>query len=281
MGYKYSFLSNETYGAHDINEITKRLVTSGVEDPFVDGVPHNLKCFNDLSGNVATDGVVYESDVSLKVIEESATSVSIQSGTAFFNSGATITVDADKVFLDITAGEINYIYVEHNEDLNIIQPVASLIEPEGDIVMLAVIDENGNIEDRRKYAHGKLPRYVSGYGLPKNFEFTVSEEGTYEFDMQGKEYSCFTIIVRTSVFLTNGVDTLLFWTPIEPDRYIYSNVQREYLYDVTGSIPIRIYNTSGDYGANLSLKYEGNILYVTIRQNGSRTMNCTIEIKAA
>lgn len=67
MGYKYSFSNDETYSAADINEITRRLVTSGVADPFTDGEPHNLSCFNILNSNMVTSGIVPESDTTLKV----------------------------------------------------------------------------------------------------------------------------------------------------------------------------------------------------------------------
>ena len=47
MSYSFSFCDNAVYSAADVNKITSRLVTSGIEDPFTDGVPYNLSAFND------------------------------------------------------------------------------------------------------------------------------------------------------------------------------------------------------------------------------------------
>ncbi len=280
MGYKYSFVGNEIYGADDINEITKRLVTSGVEDPFIDGVPHNLKCFNNLTKGVVTDGVLYESDTTLKVSSITPYQISIESGTAFFKSGATITIDENKVLLSITYGKVNYIYLEHNEVLNVIRPVSSFDEPEGDFVLLAVVDELGNIEDKRKYAVGKVPRYVSGYDLPKKFDVTVSDGETFKIDVQGTNYNYFVIIVKSSYPYANSIDTFAVWSPLESEKYTYAQIKNLYIQEASREIPIRVYDDNLNVGGYLSLKYAGNILTATVRRITGKPIDCTIEFTA-
>ncbi|MBE7038388.1 MAG: hypothetical protein E7404_05765 [Ruminococcaceae bacterium] len=280
MGYKYSFVDNETYSAADVNEITKRLVTDGIEDPFTDGVPHNLNCFNLLNSNAATDGIVPESDKTLKVTKVSDKKVSIEEGTAFFKSGATITVDVNKVELSIVPDTVNYIYVEHNQDLNTIKPVSSITEPTGDCVMLAIVDENGNVEDKRYYAVGKLPRYVSGYDLPKSIDFLYSEPGVYEIDVQGKNYNYFIIKGVTSDLSPSGIESIGFWTPLIPNIYTYSVFGSKMISKVRDSMPIRVCNTNGLCGGSLSLSYEGNILTLTIERKNDYAIDGRLEIIA-
>lgn len=162
MAYKFSFADNEIYSASDVNEITKRLVTSGVEDTFSDGVSYNVSKFNELGKLLYTDGVVPESNQTLKVTKVSDDEILINPGLAFFADGATITIEVGGESLKFTLGVRNYVYLKNElTDKNICYPVCSQSEPAGDFVLLAEIDEEGNIEDRRIYARGKLPGYQS------------------------------------------------------------------------------------------------------------------------
>lgn len=278
MGYKYSFVDNETYSASDVNEITRRLVTDGIEDPFTDGVPHNLSCFNLLNHNATTDGIVPESDSTLKVTKISSTKVSIEAGTAFFKSGATITVDVNKVYLNIVQQSTNYIYLEHNQDLNYIKPLSSTTEPLGDVVLLAKIDEKGNVEDKRYYAVGKLPRYVSGYDLPKNVKFSYSEPGVYDIDVQGKNYHYFIVKGLSNELSTSGIETIGFWTPMIPKIYTYSTHGSISISKVRDKMPICIRNEKGLCSGRLSLTYDGNILTLNIERVNDYELEGTLEI---
>lgn len=131
MGYKFSFTDNATYSAADINEITKRLVTSGVEDPFTDGTPHNLKTFNLLNSNMMTSGTVPETDTSLKVVRNSSNTVTINPGTAFFSNGMTLTVDVNKYTILYSAGTYTYVYLYYDEETGTAMPKTSATTPTG------------------------------------------------------------------------------------------------------------------------------------------------------
>ena len=278
MGYKYSFVDNETYSASDVNEITRRLVTDGIEDPFTDGVPHNLKCFNLLNHNMTTDGIVPESDNTLKVTKISYSKVSIEEGTAFLKSGATITVDVNKVYLDIVPQSENYIYLEHNQDLNYIRPLSSTTEPVGDVVLLAQIDRKGNLTDKRYYAVGKLPRYVSGYDLPKIISFSYSAPGVYDIDVQGKNYHYFIIKGLSNELPVSGIETIGFWTPMIPMIYTSSIHGNGVISKTREKMSICLRNDKGNCAGMLSLSYEGNILTLNIERVNDYDLEGTLEI---
>lgn len=279
MGYKYSFSNDETYSAADINEITRRLVTSGVADPFTDGEPHNLSCFNILNSNMVTSGIVPESDTTLKVEKTSSTTVEINAGTAFFNSGMTLTVDVNKVELTISAGVYNYIYLECDEETGKAAPKSSTTEPTGDIVMLAHVDENGVLTDKRAYAVGKLPKYISGYNLPTVVSFSYSGPGTYTIDMQGDKYRFFIIKGRSREFTDTNIDTLGIWDVFD-NRYVYSVTGSKYIYKSYTDMPIRVVNSNGGCGGELTLSYSGNILTLNISQVASYDCYGLMEITA-
>ena len=117
MSYKFSFADNMVYSASDINEITKRLVTSGIEDSFTDGVAYNVSRFNEAGKLLYTSGVVPENCFTLKVIKASDTEVLINPGLAFFNDGATIEIEAGGEILPFVSGSKNYVYLKN--DLNL------------------------------------------------------------------------------------------------------------------------------------------------------------------
>ncbi|MBQ3118164.1 MAG: hypothetical protein IJC10_00165 [Clostridia bacterium] len=162
MAYKYSFADNEIYGANDINAITKRLVTSGVEDSFTDGVAYNASRFNDAGKLLYTSGAVPESYLSLKVEDAGDGKILINPGKAFFDDGAVIEIEAGGETLSYVSGSKNYVYLKNDLiNTNRCYPCCTVAEPEGDYVLLAEISEYGAITDKRTYAKGKLPGYQS------------------------------------------------------------------------------------------------------------------------
>lgn len=162
MSYKYSFCDNETYGAEDINNITKRLVSSGVSDVFENGTPYNLLALNDINAMLYTKGAVPETINSLKVTSGGDGKILINPGVCFFSDGAVMEIEAGGEELSYEAGVKNYVYLKNDlDENNICYPVCSTIAPEGDFVLLAEITEKGVITDKRTYAKGKLPSYSS------------------------------------------------------------------------------------------------------------------------
>lgn len=162
MAYNYSFADNEIYSAKDLNAITKRLITSGIEDSFSDGVAYNVSRFNEQGNLLYTSGVVPESCLTLKVVNNGEDKILINPGVAFFADGAVIEIEEGGESLSFVNGAKNYVYLKNDlHNKNVCMPVCTTEEPAGDFVLLAEIDENGNITDKRVYAKGKLPGYQS------------------------------------------------------------------------------------------------------------------------
>lgn len=162
MAYHFSFADNEVYSATDVNNITKRLVTSGIEDPFTDGVPYHMSDMNALGTLLYTSGVVPETILTLKVTANDET-VFIHPGVAFFSDGAVIEVEDGGHTLKRIPDVKNYVYLKNDlVNKNVCFPVCSTEEPTGDFVLLAEISESGEVTDKRVYARGKLPGYASG-----------------------------------------------------------------------------------------------------------------------
>lgn len=279
MGYKFSFTDNATYSAADINEITKRLVTSGVEDPFTDGTPHNLKTFNLLNSNMMTSGTVPETDTTLKVVRNTANTVTINPGTAFFSNGMTITVDVNKHIISYAAGAYSYVYLYYDEDTGTAMPKTSSTEPTGDYVMLAHIEEDGTIVDKRQYAVGKIPKYISGYNLPTRVEYRYSGPGTYEIDVQGNKYNFFIVRGVSREFTDTNYETYGTWEVVS-NRYVFCVTGTKKIFKNYEYMPIRVINTNGNFGGELRLSYSGNILTLNISQIGTYACSGLLEITA-
>ncbi len=192
MAYKFSFADNTVYSASDINEITKRLVTSGIEDSFTDGVAYNVSRFNEAGKLLYTSGVVPQNCFTLKVVKASDTEILINPGLAFFNDGATIEIEVGGETLPFVLGSKNYVYLKNElVDKNICYPYCGTEKPLGDCVLLAEIDENGVITDKRTYARGKVGGYQSVSGEPLRLVETIKTvvtgytvaSGEAEFDI--------------------------------------------------------------------------------------------------
>ncbi|MBO5734120.1 MAG: hypothetical protein J6R66_04450, partial [Clostridia bacterium] len=114
MSYKFSFADNATYSAVDVNAITKRLVTSGIEDNFTDGVAYNVSKFNEAGKLLYTSGAVPESCLSLKVEDAGNGKILVNPGKAFFDDGAVIEIEAGGETLSYVSGFKNYVYLKND-----------------------------------------------------------------------------------------------------------------------------------------------------------------------
>lgn len=180
MSYTFTFMDNATYGASDVNAALAQLVTSGIADPFTDGVPYNASKLNEIVHGMALPGVVPETDTTCKcTIDTDAKTVHIAAGTAFFNDGSRITFDIEGETLPYTEGVKQYVYLLAAPEENRNYPVCSAAEPSGDYVMLAEISADGTLTDKRTYAKGKVPGYQSDYNMGKKI---VQEAITENFD---------------------------------------------------------------------------------------------------
>lgn len=182
MGYTYDFMDNATYGADDLNRAMSRFVTSGIADAFEDNVSYNTSKLCEVTQRLYAPGVVPEHISTLKVSRVSDSEIYIAPGLAFFENGSTITVDSEGVRLSYLAGEKNYVYLKADPANNRNLPMCTTEPPTGDIVMLAQIEPDGAVTDKRTYAKGKVPGYASDFNQCKRMTFShflpKSEHGT-------------------------------------------------------------------------------------------------------
>ena len=198
MSYKVSFLDNEQYGALDLNNTVKRLVTGGVADVFANGVPYNCTKINNVVKTIAASGVVPDNVNTLKVSKLSEGQIRINDGTAFFDSGAVIEVSGGGETLSYQAGVKNYVYLKADLASNVVRPYCTVAAPTGDFVPLAEIDATGNITDKRKYATGKM----TGYQKSIYYETITHPAGTTKtYNLINKDFTY--VIIDMRVINTN------------------------------------------------------------------------------
>lgn len=181
MAYITGFSDNQLIGVDDLNAITKRLVTSGVGDVLTDTGSIEVTSLNGLTAAVLKDGVVPETNTSLKV-SKSGNIITIQPGLAFFADGSFIEItSAHTLSSSLVSG---YVYLLNDVALGERKPKVTASYPAGDFVMLAQI-VSGSIVDKRKYAKGRVPAYSSYSGYPLLVSKEVQCTGADKWNRKG------------------------------------------------------------------------------------------------
>ena len=254
MAYHFSFADNEVYSATDVNNITKRLVTQGIEDPFTDGVPYNLSDINEAGTLVYTSGVVPETVSTLKVTLDEET-VFIHSGMAFFEDGAVIEIEEGGHTLTRISGAVNYVYLKNDlVNANACYPVCSTETPTGNFVMLAEISEDGVVTDKRAYATGKLPGYASSalhtMQITANFSpSSLSETFQRSFDIGNNNYRYLFVLTPknhgSDQYISSGVYDFTDGSYVS---FTGNQFQQEYSYHCYMSTNVlQIYRNNGSH----------------------------------
>lgn len=241
MSYITSFIDGESYGAFEVNKITSRFVTAGIEDPFVDGVPYNVRRLNDLSKAVTTRGVIGSESNAIKCIK-SGEGYYLAPGTAFFGNGSTLEIISNEpVSLQDTSVK-NYVYLRSSEEENRNHIVVSTQSPDlsdENIVPICEINTDGTITDRRCYATGKIRgMYQSNEHTLKciriqdSIDFSSTNEVNIDHDLGCDNLSF--VFFKMSISMNEegnydpdneksvnlyGSNTACLWIPSE-DRYI-------------------------------------------------------------
>lgn len=150
MGYRYSFMDNETYGTDDINGAISRLTTSGVT--FYPTDENLTAAMNAVTADITGSGVEFNQESCLVSVENEE--VKISSGTVFFDDGVSLVIDSSGVTLPYSADA--YVYAYRNVGLNNCDIRITQTLPAKDYVLFAYIDEEGNVHDKRQYAVSKI-----------------------------------------------------------------------------------------------------------------------------
>lgn len=175
MAQKGYFLDNVKYGADDFNEAFSHLVTAGVSS-FAAG-DSITQSTSDAIADVVSDGVDNSSPRSCMVTESDGV-YTIQPGTCWLADGSFCVIDSGGVEGEVTEGQVNYVYVEHNRANNTVGVVFSDSPGNSDTVPLATINEDGSITDTRKFAYIKV---AANAALTNTYtERTNFGNGTYD-----------------------------------------------------------------------------------------------------
>ncbi len=271
MSYKYSFADNEVYTATDVNNITKRLVTSGVADSFSDGKAYNVSAFNEMGKLLYTSGIVSEDCNTLKVVKVSDNEILINPGTAFFDDGAVIEIEAGGEILPFVSGSKNYVYLKNVlADENRCYPCVSVTEPMGEFVILAEINEKGEITDKRTYATGRLPGYQSVAGnalffnetMKVTYTTTSHAEGHAEFNIGNNSYQY--ILFSNMIGSGDSTPNISLYRISDGSVvsfYSYNNKNEAYA-DMSGTITVYLNNSLPNERHNITVTFEDGILKV-------------------
>ena len=146
---------NVTYGTDDINAIVRSLTGAGVSI-FPSGETFNVSDLNSITEAMVSEGVSFDG---LRVSLSNG-KIHIAPGTGFFENGAIITVDADGEDVEYKVSENVYVYAEYDKTLNVCDFRTSEEAPseaEGVFrLMLAVIEADGTVTDKRAVAQSKV-----------------------------------------------------------------------------------------------------------------------------
>ena len=154
MSIKYSFFDNQTIGVDDLNKITSRFVTGGIARK-----PSSISDLNNFVSDIATAGVVPESDTSLKVTASNGV-LTVNKGVAVFQNGTVIELTEAET-MDYLPAQKQYVYLI--SDISSNRAYLDVLSQEATFenkLLLAII-ENNTVTDKRQYSKGKLAYYAS------------------------------------------------------------------------------------------------------------------------
>ena len=170
--YKYTFFDNQTVGVDHLNEITKSLVSGGISAVY-SGVDFNVADINDNNKAILTGGVVPETDYNLKVTAVGSGKYLINQGLCFFNNGTTMEILSGGEEIVVPQWVTSYIYLV--SDSNKMACYVEVLQSEkqtGEFILLAVINADGTVVDKRTYAKGKVPGF---YASSEQMNINITE----------------------------------------------------------------------------------------------------------
>ncbi|MBR6523640.1 MAG: hypothetical protein IKT39_03400 [Clostridia bacterium] len=241
MAYSFDFKDNVIYGADDINAIRKSILTKGVVEESADSCKAIL-----------SDGVV-----------------KICKGQAIFDDGSKIEVDSDGVERQYVSGQPNYVYFLNNTLAGVCEVIVSTAFPENDYVMLAEIDELGEISDKREFTELKTAdtqRYIESFSETVSLMDTVGSTATVTLPKS----NCSMVEFYMDFASNSWMKINIF--PKENGRiyWQYSNG----MFDEGELLPMNVYGRSREIGVAVS----GNRLTLSI-ENSTQNSTDIREVK--
>ena len=172
-----NFLDNQAVTVDMLNNIAVDLGAAGFaafgEDKF--GVDE----LNGITQALVTEGILNTGNGCRAV--KSGESISIQDGIIVFESGAKKKIE-EAVTLELMNNA--YIYALNNTTQNQIQLIVSQTQPtEGDYVMIAQTDADGELIDKREFAVGKYAPKAGNIFTEENIELSFSGNSDFTYDL--------------------------------------------------------------------------------------------------
>ena len=230
MAYTYDFKNNVIYGAEDINGIRATMLTKGVIEDTVDSCK--------------------------AVISEGK--VAVSEGQAVFTDGTRIKIDSEGVELDYVVGSKNYVFFLNNSLAEICEVKVGLSLPEDDYILIAEIDSEGILTDKRNFAQVKAVE-------TERFAASFSADFVMRDDMEENE------IIKTITLPKSNCSLIKIYMIFEYNAYMQLNIlpkENTILWKhSTGTFSIGAMDNIHDFYANgvrRILKYEviGNQLLI-------------------
>jgi len=253
MGYKCLFLDNEVYTAQDVNDALSNIASGGVS-----GYPLGSGALADLNAAVnelANGGVNYHG-TSCLLVNDGGT-YKISEGACIMNDGTQIIFDYEGYAIEHEAGVKEYVYLERDVLHNTVNVVVSQTQGGQDTILLAEIEADGTIKDRRRFAKAKvaLSADPQNIGIVKSISNVTLLGGNYidlDFGFDGWKY-------------------LIFHQNLGPLSFLLEDG------DAIDGIPVTKINNSLNYYLNASRN--GSVVRIYLSGNSSITFNIQVEAR--
>lgn len=147
MSFNISFLANQTVTDEDINNIGYNL-SNTVYTSFTNDTLYGVDELNAITAHIMNKGVKrnFKNECSLNLTDGN---VHINSGLAFFECGAVMTVDDEGIDVALEEStETQYVYLFFNSTINVGGARCTVEYPSGDFVMLGSVTDGVLKQDR-------------------------------------------------------------------------------------------------------------------------------------
>jgi len=172
LGYTVNFTDNQNVTADDLNSVAYGLTEDSTS--FSDGTLYGVKDLNAISKSIITKGVSSGCNVSLK-----SGKVFISQGTAYFDDGKKITIDADGITLSRqSTTQKNYVWLSNDDITGQVSAKCTKSSPSGDFVKLAEISSSGVVTKTKDIAKMKNPSLLPNF-YPEPITIKVKEDKTW------------------------------------------------------------------------------------------------------
>lgn len=190
MSIIYSFFDNQIIGVDDLNKITARLLTEGVAREI-----STVSDINNFISDIATVGVIPETDKSLKVSAENGI-LTVEKGVGIFQNGTVIELTEPETMPYLTDKK-QYVYLI--SDIMSNKAYLDVLSNEAEFenkILLATI-ANGVVTDRRKYSRGRLAYYGSS---DVNNNVYIEETGLEKYPKDEEGYIRYRININADMY---------------------------------------------------------------------------------